>query len=130
FLIALISPLQLFVAEAARFVDPALYYHVVIGLLGFPFALMIVLYNAVISDVIDYDETVTGFRREAMYYGMEGFFTKTARGAGSALAVSLFWLFGHEAGKYFGLLLAGPACAVFALLGALVFSRYTLGEGK
>ena len=96
--------------------------------MGMPIALMMVIYNAVISDVIDYDEKQTGLRREAMYYGMEGLFTKIARGVGSSLSAILFAIFGLEAGKTAGLLLAGPFCAFFALIGVLVFSKYTLSD--
>ena len=52
------------------------YYLGLVFCFGVPFAALLVLYNAVLGDIIDLDEKTTGFRREAMYYGMEGFFTK------------------------------------------------------
>lgn len=127
-IMAALSPLQFFVLKVGVFMNPLIYYHIIVALTGFPIALMMVIYNAVISDVIDYDEKQTGFRREAMYYGMEGFFTKIARGIGSSLSAFLFAIFGLEAGKATGLLYAGPFCAVFAIIGAIVFSKYTLSE--
>lgn len=126
FLMMVLSPLQALVTKVGGFMNPLIYYHIIIALTGFPIALMMVIYNAVISDIIDYDAKVTGYRREAMYYGMEGLFTKIARGVGSSLSALLFAIFGLEAGKATGLLLAGPFCAVFAFLGVLLFSRYTL----
>jgi glycoside/pentoside/hexuronide:cation symporter, GPH family len=127
-LMVVLSPLQGLVLMAGKFMNPVTYYHIVIALMGFPIALMMVIYNAVLSDVIDYDEKVTGFRREAMYYGMEGLFTKVARGIGSSLSALLFAIFGLEAGHVAGLLWAGPFCALFALVGVFVFSRYMLSD--
>ncbi len=128
FLIMILSPLQFFIDKVGVIMNPLIYFHIIVALMGIPIALMMVIYNAVISDVIDYDEKQTGMRREAMYYGMEGFFTKIARGIGSSLSALLFAFFGLEAGKATGLLLAGPFCAFFALMGVIVFSRYTLSD--
>jgi len=146
----LFSPLQGLVMKAGAFMDATLFYHIIIALMGFPIALMLVIYNAVLSDIIDFDEKQTGFRREAMYYGIEGLFTKTTRGIGSSLSAVLFALFGLDAasgsafsgitrsitefftsvglgaGPATGLLLAGPICAVFSLAGVIIFSKYTL----
>ncbi len=127
-MIAVLSPLQFFIPKVGAFMDPVIYFHIIVAVMGMPIALMMVIYNAVISDVIDYDEKQTGLRREAMYYGMEGLFTKIARGVGSSLSAILFAIFGLEAGKSIGLLLAGPFCAFFALIGVLVFSKYTLSD--
>jgi len=128
FLIMVLSPLQFFIDKVGVIINPLIYFHVIVALMGIPIALMMVIYNAVISDVIDYDEKQTGMRREAMYYGMEGLFTKIARGIGSSLSALLFAFFGLEAGRATGLLLAGPFCAFFALIGVLVFSKYTLSD--
>ncbi len=128
FLIMVLSPLQFFIDKIGVIINPLIYFHVIVALMGIPIALMMVIYNAVISDVIDYDEKQTGMRREAMYYGMEGLFTKIARGIGSSLSALLFAFFGLEAGRATGLLLAGPFCAFFALIGVLVFSKYTLSD--
>jgi glycoside/pentoside/hexuronide:cation symporter, GPH family len=131
FLLVIMSPLQagvMFVGDKFGATAGVIYYHIIIALTGFPIALMMVIYNAVLSDIIDYDEKVTGFRREAMYYGMEGLFTKIARGVGSSLSGFLFAIFGLEAGRATGLLWAGPICAVFALIGVILFSRYSLTD--
>jgi GPH family glycoside/pentoside/hexuronide:cation symporter len=128
FFMMVLSPLQAAVIKVGVFMSPVIYYHIIIALMGFPIALMMVIYNAVLSDVIDYDEKQTGFRREAMYYGMEGLFTKIARGVGSSLSAFLFAVFGLEAGKATGLLWAGPFCAFFAFIGVILFSRWNLSD--
>ncbi|MFA6447920.1 MAG: MFS transporter [bacterium] len=127
-LIMLFSPLQFFVQKVGVFMSPVIFFHIIVAIMGVPIALMMVIYNAVISDIIDYDEKQTGMRREAMYYGMEGFFTKIARGVGASLSAFLFAIFGLEAGKVGGLLLAGPFCAFFALMGVIIFSKYKLSD--
>jgi GPH family glycoside/pentoside/hexuronide:cation symporter len=127
-LIMVLSPLQFFINKVGAFMNPLIFFHIIVAAMGVPIALMMVIYNAVISDIIDYDEKQTGLRRECMYYGVEGFFTKIARGIGSSLSAFLFAIFGIEAGKAGGLLLAGPFCAFFALIGVIIFSKYTLTD--
>ena len=48
------------------------------SLLGLSLAGLLVFPDLLISDVIDEDETVTGARREGMYFGMNGFLIRFA----------------------------------------------------
>lgn len=95
-----------------------------IGLLGLPIAVLLVLPYAILSDVIDYDEKQTGFRREAMYFGMEGLFTKGAIAASSLLATQLLARFGYSATRYLGIVLAGPIAAILVAFGFFIFLKY------
>jgi len=53
---------------------------VVMALFGAPVAGFMVLPFAVLSDVVDYDEQLTGRRREAIFFGVQGVFQKTMIG--------------------------------------------------
>jgi len=126
--IAVISGLQGFIGLLPG--ELGLYYYLfLIFCFGVPFAALLVLYNAVLGDIIDLDEKQMGFRREAMYYGMEGFFTKTARGLGAVMIMMLFQIFGRPTEtNHTAMVLAGPMCAVFAFIGFLLFSRYPIKD--
>lgn len=49
-----------------------------VSLVGLGFAGLLVMPDLLISDVIDQDETVTGARREGLYFGMNGFIIRFA----------------------------------------------------
>jgi len=54
---------------------------IVMALFGAPVAGFMVLPFAVLGDVVDYDETLTGRRREAIFFGVQGIFQKLMLGA-------------------------------------------------
>ncbi len=92
----------------------------------FPVAALNVLSRPILADVIDHDETLTGYRREGMYNGVEGLVTKIAEGVGPVVAAGMFAWFGATRDDPLGVVLAGPAAAVFCLLGWWFFRRFPL----
>lgn len=125
-LISIVSFAQGFIAVVPKSIG--LYYY--IGLIfsfGIPFSAMQVLFSAIISDIIDDDEKRTGVRREAMYFGMEGFVSKLARGGGWVVVTALFQIFGTPSPtNYKAMVVSGPVCGLFALIGFIAFSRYPI----
>ena len=97
---------------------------VVFILATFAVATSYVLPRAIYSDVIDHDEKRTGFRREAMYNGMEGLITKFAAGLAMILLTQLFAWFGSTVDNNLGVLLAGPVAGVLLFLGFIAFLKY------
>ncbi|HPC15312.1 MAG TPA: MFS transporter [Candidatus Hydrogenedentes bacterium] len=99
----------------------------VIAFAGMAIAGFMVLPFAVLSDVIDYDEKLTGRRREAIYFGFQGSFQKLSLGISSLL---------------FGVLAYGPDGAVsvqglrsvallaagISVIGIVIFIGYPLRE--
>lgn len=85
---------------------------------------LFVLQRPLIADIMDYDEKLTGYRREAMYNGVEGLLTKFASGVAPLIMGTLFFIGGYTAEKPWGILAAGPAAAVFGLIAAFVFRKY------
>lgn len=127
-IISVVSFLQGFIGVIPKSI--ALYYYLgLIFCFGVPFAALLVLYNAILGDIIDIDEKNTGYRREAMYYGMEGLFTKTARGIGTVMIMLLFQVFGSPSPtNYTALIVSGPICGIFAFIGFILFSKYPIQD--
>jgi Na+/melibiose symporter-like transporter len=101
---------------------------VVLFLLSFPIATRFVLPRAIFADVVDEDEKLTGYRREAMYNGMEGIVSKTAAALVPLITTQLFKFFGAEPGHNLGVLLVGPVAGVFVFLGLVAFLRYPMRD--
>ncbi len=99
---------------------------ILMGLAGIPIATLFALPNAMVADLVDYDEKVTGSRREAMYFGMQGLMLKASIALSVLFFGFLFRTFGYSATEPLGILLLGPMAGAFVLIGLLLFSRYPI----
>jgi GPH family glycoside/pentoside/hexuronide:cation symporter len=102
------------------------FYHglFLIALTGIPVSSFLVLPQAIIADVIDHDETITGFRREAIYYGVQGLVQKSAIGVAALIFTLLLHVFGKTPTEPLGVTLAGPVAGIIVFIGFLVFLKY------
>ena len=93
---------------------------------GIPMSVIYVLPNAIVTDTIDYDRTITGKNRAAMYFGIQGVVHKTAVGLSSVLVAFLFGRYGYQAEIAIpeGVYLVGPVAGLLALCGYLIFRKY------
>jgi GPH family glycoside/pentoside/hexuronide:cation symporter len=100
--------------------------------LGVPLAALFVFPQALLADIIDYDEQRTGERREALYYGVQATLQKIGLGLAAALFALVLALFGKSADDPLGIRLIGPVAGICALTGYAVFAlRYRLtDEGR
>jgi GPH family glycoside/pentoside/hexuronide:cation symporter len=96
----------------------------IFALMGIPVASFLVLHHAILADVIDHDESISGFRREAIYYGVQGFVQKTGIGVSALILTGLLDFFGKTPAEPLGVTLAGPAAGLLALVGFFVFLKY------
>jgi Na+/melibiose symporter-like transporter len=97
-------------------------------LLGFPAAILMSMYRPIVCEVVDLDERLVGFRREAMYFGVEGLLTKMADGISAVVAPGLM-LLGHLIAPLpFGYVFPFVAATIFMVLAWVSFSRYPLGR--
>ncbi len=102
--------------------------HCVVLLLvcAFPVATIMVLPRAVLCDVMDEDEQRTGYRREAMYNGMEGLITKAAAGIAAFIVPLLNKYLGATKlepwGVLSGIILAGG----FSIAGWVALKFYSI----
>ncbi len=103
-------------------VDPLLQSVAYIGLLGMPMAALLVLPNPIIADIVDYDETRTGLRREGVYYGVEETLGKAGVALSAAIMGVVLQTFGYSAEQPLGIRLIGPIAGLGVLLGLLAFT--------
>lgn len=104
-----------------------------IGLMLFagpPISGLLVLPYALLAEITDEDEARTGRRREATYFGVNGFLYKAGLALGGAIAAVAWRLLGHTAEQPLGLRVSGLVATVFALLGAAIFLGYPLGRAE
>ncbi|MGM0578637.1 MAG: MFS transporter [Myxococcota bacterium] len=110
------------------FADPAIPAIVAMALLSFPAAVALVLPNVLYGDVVDYDETRTGERREGVYTGSMALVTKTALGAAQGLVVLVLAQFGDSRSDPTGILLVGPVAGVMVFVGVWIFRYFPQEE--
>jgi len=104
--------------------------YILMILMGPPFAGFLVLPNAIIADIIDYDEKLTGLRREGVYYGVQAFVIKVGVSLATFVAGLIMGYFGKNVGHDLGIRLLGPTAAFFIFIALIVFQFYPLEEKR
>jgi GPH family glycoside/pentoside/hexuronide:cation symporter len=87
----------------------------------------IVVY-AMMGNVVDYDEMLTGRRREAIYYGTFSFANGLGIAIGTLILPLLLNEFGFTRTNPLGVRLAFIVMSVFMLIGFAIFQKYRLGD--
>jgi GPH family glycoside/pentoside/hexuronide:cation symporter len=106
-------------------------YHVacvVFFFLGFPVAGTVSLGLPIIADIADYDATITGRRREAIFYGAQGMLQKYTIALTYVIQGFLFSRYGYSSDNFLGIQLLGPVTGAFVLIGFVIFLFYPLNE--
>lgn len=104
--------------------NPKIWGLIFIGLMGFPAAVLMIIPNVMLSELCDVDYKKTGERREAMYFGVQGFFMKLNLGLSTASLALLYSIFGKDISNSLGVRLAPVLGSIVALLGLIIMSRY------
>ena len=112
------------------FGSPLIQTGIVIGLIGMAVAGFMLLPFALLSDVVDYDERLTGRRREAIYFGFQGTFQKITLGCSSFTFGQLAYVGGESTVSVSGLRLVAALAGVASLIGFFLFLPYPLRERK
>ena len=102
---------------------------VLMGVFGIPVAGFMVLPFAILADVVDYDEGLTGRRREAIFFGVQGIFQKAMIGMAMLSFTVVPYLGGapgQEGVTTFGMKLTAFLGGVSCLIGCLIFLGYPL----
>ena len=94
---------------------------------GLPMAAVFLLPKAITADVTDYDELLTGERREAMFYSTQNFFEKITF-ALPPLFLSLILLLGDSPDNPLGIRLAPVFAGALAAAGFALWPRYRLPD--
>jgi glycoside/pentoside/hexuronide:cation symporter, GPH family len=119
-LFALAFPLLYFLGDPP-FGLPVLGFGVaVMAVAGVALAGFFIVPDAIVAATADLELTISGQRREGMYYGVNGLLQKVNLGLSTLVSGALL----QFGGDPFGLQLTGPVAAVAVLVGLLVFLRY------
>jgi len=97
-------------------------------LFGIPVAGFLMLPNAILADIIDYDEKLTGMRREAMYFGTQALFQKIAIGFSIGTTTLLMFAGRTQNPNEFGLKLIVIVSALVSFAAFIIFRFYKLEE--
>ena len=106
-------------------IPPLLQGAVMAFLAGLPMAGVNLMPRAITADITDYDEILTGMRREGMFFATQNLFEKVGSSF-SALLLAVVLLLGETASDPLGIRMVGPVAGVLAFLGFLLFRRYRL----
>lgn len=98
----------------------------VAGLAGIPQAGLYALQGPILGEVIDYDEQLTGQRREAIYTGVINFMMKLGWTLSTFLMWKLFDAYGYSRANPKGVLLIGPVTGVICIIGFFVFTQFRI----
>ena len=125
--LALVVALGFLVGSTALISLDAQAYLLVI-LIGSTLGGYLIIIYALMGNVADYDEMLTGRRREAIYYGTFSFAIGLGGSLGSLVLPMLYKSFGYTHANPFGVRLAFLVMALFVVIGFFVFQKYRLGD--
>jgi GPH family glycoside/pentoside/hexuronide:cation symporter len=105
------------------FVDGVTIGTIMFACCGLGVSVFLAIPNAMISDIANANAARSGERREAMFFGAQGFLQKVTLGVSTAVLSELLKL-GNSTENPLGVQLAGPVAAVALLVAAVCFWRY------
>lgn len=117
-------PFFYFLGQPMLGLTPEVFGYILMGLAGLPLAVIFIVPDAIVAEVSDLEIKLSGQRREAMYFGAQGFILKLAMGLSTVITSALLQFFGSTAAEPLGIQLTGPVSAIFILVGVIVFTRY------
>lgn len=110
-------------------ISPFLQALIVVVFAGFGLTSYFILPNAIISEIIDEDELRTGYRREAMYFGVQGFLERIPSGV-SVFAVSVWVQYTYVATNNLVFIrMLGVIGGIFTILTGICFIFVPLKQG-
>ena len=121
---AVLLPFIYFLGQPMFSLSPDTFALILMALLGIPVAAIFVVPDAIVAAVSDLEAKLSGQRREAMYFGAQGFVLKLALGVSTIITGGLLQFFGSTAAEPLGFQLTGPVSALFMIIGIIVFTRY------
>jgi GPH family glycoside/pentoside/hexuronide:cation symporter len=95
---------------------------------GIGVSVQLLLPNAIVADLVVYDERTKGERRESLVYGLQGGIEKNAIMI-ATLLVGLLLELGNSAEKPDGIYMVGPVAALLTAAGFAIFLAYPLTKG-
>jgi GPH family glycoside/pentoside/hexuronide:cation symporter len=105
------------------FVDDVTTGFIALAASGIGVSVFLAVPNAMLSDIANANALRTGERREAMFFGSQGFLLKINLGVSTSVLALLLEM-GRSVGDDIGVRLSGPVAAVVLLGAAVCFWRY------
>ena len=124
---AIFMPLLAFVGYFNIF-TPMIQTQIIMGFVGVFMSGFIMLPFALLADVIDYDEVLTGKRREGIYFGVQAIFQKVSIGISISIAGVLMYFGAANTPSLTGLKLIPVAAGITSLIAFFMFLKYQLRE--
>ena len=97
---------------------------ITVGLAGFPLAGFFIIPNAMLAELTDYDYALTGKRREAIYFGVQGLILKSAIGLSSLILTFVLERYGFSVANPLGVRISGPLAGFFVFAGVAILLFY------
>lgn len=97
---------------------------VIFGILGIPVSALLMIPNAMISDIAEYDSIQTRTNREGMFFGAQGLLQKLNLGISAMIFAFLLSSYGKDVAQPMGVKLSGPVVAVVCVIGIVLYSLY------
>jgi glycoside/pentoside/hexuronide:cation symporter, GPH family len=120
----ILLPFYFFLGQPIPGLTPEIFAYILMALTGLPLAVIFIVPDAIVAAVSDLEENLSGQRREAMYFGAQGFVLKMAMGLSTIITGALLQFFGSTIAAPLGIRLTGPVAAFFILIGVITFARY------
>jgi GPH family glycoside/pentoside/hexuronide:cation symporter len=108
--------------------DPFLQTQLTMALYGLATSGFLMLPNALLADVIDYDAARSGSSRAAVHFGVQSFFQNSANGLSIVAAAALMYVGGRATPTPLGLKLIAGVSGLAAATAALVWLAYPLRD--
>ena len=124
------AALFLFTAQGLLPLPALIQSQIVMGIFGIFVAGFLMLPNALLADVIDNDEKVSGSRREGLFFGLQSIFQKITIGLSISVSSALMYMGGTGTATVSGLKLTAAAGAVASAAAVIIFLRYPLREAR
>lgn len=97
---------------------------VIFGIIGIPVSILLLLPNAMLGDIAEFDAAKVGTHREAMVFSAQGFLMKLNLEVSAMVLGYLFSQFGKDIAQPMGVKLSGPVAAVVCIIGIVSFLLY------
>lgn len=123
-LFAVLLPGIYFLGQPLFGLTPQMFGYILMALMGIPVSAIFVVPDAIVAAVSDLEERLSGQRREAMYFGAQGFILKLALGLSTVITGGLLDYLGKTVEQPLGIQLTGPVAALFIVVGAIIFFYY------
>ncbi len=111
-----------------NFPTPVIWAFILYALMGIPAAFLLTGYRPLLGEIIDEDEKLYGYRREAIYFGMEALGTKSGELVANSIGAYIVFMVitrGLDSSFYLGFV---AAAFLFFLTALISISFYPLGR--